>query len=341
MWQYHNTLITLILFVLSNNSCTEFDNTREIISNKSEITKHIRFLSSDELRGRHTGSPEAKIAARYILENFRFYKIKTFCAYPDYLQSYNGSLKHESDSFQCSNVIGYIEGTDSILNKEYIVLVAHYDHLGVKNNIPNSNSDSIYNGARDNGIGVSALLHSANILSQKHPKRSIIFLATSGEEYGMLGSHFFVENCPVNEKDILFVLNNDGGGFNDASLIRVGGMELVDYPQSLLSQVKENYQTETLSYPEELQYLYERGDNISFARKGIPSITISPGFDKIDENIIKYIHNPGDEVNDDFDLDYLYKFCQIFSNIAYSIANSEQVPGWKKDTEYYHKNLEK
>jgi len=303
---------------------------------------HLRFLSSDELKGRKSGTEEAKISARYIAEQFRSNDVKSFDCYNGYLQpvivsnTKNGSNESEQNHLiiHCNNVVGYIEGTDSNFKDEFILLVAHYDHLGVISNKDNPASDSIYNGARDNAIGVTALIYAAKKLSASACKRGIIFLATTAEEQGMLGSKFFVDNPPVPLKKIVFVLNNDGGGFNDTTCIRIGGKNRISFHENSLLIFKKTGLM-ALSYPSEISHLYYLGDNISFAQKGIPAITVSPGFDEIDGNITKFIHNPIDEVDDTFNERYLLKFCQVYIEMSLKFANCKDVPFWKEDQEFY------
>jgi len=284
---------------------------------ESELMAHLRFLASDELKGRKQGTDEAKIAARYIAEQFKASGLKSFKNLPDFHQPTAPVL--------CNNVVGYIEGSDSALKKEYVLLVAHYDHLGVKRDSSTSYSDSIYNGARDNAMGTTALIYSAKILGSAPCKRSLIFVATTGEEEGMLGSKFFVENSPVELEDIVFVLNNDGGGFNDTTLIRIGGMNRIDYPSGIWEDI-ERMGIKSLPYPEELDYLYDLGDARTFAKQGIPAITISPGFNEIDDEILNFVHQPADEADDSFNYSYLLKFSQVYTQIAQLIANGENIP---------------
>lgn len=337
--------IIFALAILFMGSCSIHKNKKEekdFESTKQSLMAHIRFLASDELKGRKAGTPEIKIATRYIVEQFRSYGLQTFSDIPDFMQDVllikNTGINYPGQTFtpiHCNNVVGYIQGSDSSLKKEYILLVAHYDHLGIISNPITPFSDTIYNGARDNGIGVTALLFAASEFTKgSTPLRSIIFLASTGEEEGMLGSSYFIEHCPVSIHDIAFVLNNDGGGYNDTTLIRIGGKNEINLPSTAWKTSAAtglNY----LSYPGELQYLYKEGDAIQFAEKGIPSITISPGFDKIDDEILKYVHKPADEADDSFNYVYLTKFCMAFKESVRYISNCEIMPFWKSETAFY------
>ncbi len=322
---------SIILLCITYSSCHKTKPPNEIDSSaKAELMAHIRFFASDELKGRKVGRPETKIAARYIAEQFRASGLKQFNLAPDYLQKTKFVI--DGDNVKCNNVVGYLEGIKPNKRNEFVVLCAHYDHLGTMK-CENSNCDSIYNGARDNAMGATALIYAAKELSKHAPERSVIFLATTAEENGMVGSRYFVENCPISTEDIVFVLNNDGGGFNTTTNIRIGGKNEILF-QSNFWEVTTKYGIESLAYPAELEYLYEKGDNISFANKGIPSITISPGFNKIDKTILKYIHKPEDEASDDFDYDYLLKFSKCYCDIANEISNSEVIPDWNNGSKY-------
>ena len=299
---------------------------------KNELMAHIRFLASDELRGRKVGEPETKIAARYIAEQFRAAGLQHFNSIPDYLQS--TELVIDGKVLFCNNVVGYIESVNQNLKDEYVLLCAHYDHLGVKNDNNSLESDSIFNGARDNAMGTTALIYAAKELTKSAPERSVIFVATTGEEEGMLGSQYFAEHCPVPISNIVFVLNNDGGGFNDTTNIRIGGKNKISFHPDFWNVTKKNG-IKCLPYPIELEYLYEKGDNITFANIGIPSIIVSPGFNKIDEEILKYVHKPEDEATDNFDYNYLLKFSQTYSDFALKIANFQTIPFWKRDIKYF------
>ena len=173
------------------------------------------------------------------------------------------------------------------------------------------------------------MIYAAKDLAIRKCKRSIIFLATTGEEEGMLGSKYFIEHSPIPVENIVFVLNNDGGGYNDTTIVRIGGLNRIRFPNNFFSTI-ERVDIKLLPYPKELEYLYDLGDNITFAKKGIPAITVSPGFDKIDDEIMKYVHQPADEANNNFNYTYLLKFSQVYNEMSFYIANSDSIPKWKK-----------
>jgi Zn-dependent M28 family amino/carboxypeptidase len=201
------------------------------------------------------------------------------------------------------------------------VLCAHYDHLGAGRFKGSTDTDIIFNGARDNGMGTVALICAAKALSVKPTARPVVFIAFTGEEEGCLGSQYFVENPLISLDKIVMVLNNDGGGFNDINLIRIAGLERYSLKKIIIKAV-DKYKLSVLPYPRELQYLYELSDNMPFVRKGVPALTVSPGFDKVDDEILKYIHTVEDEADDTFNYSYLLKFTRAYISIARAIADT-------------------
>ena len=212
-----------------------------------------------------------------------------------------------------------IKGTHPVLKREYILLCAHYDHLGIKRNC--DDRDTIYNGARDNGMGIVSLISAAKVLSNNPTARSVVFVAFTGEEEGMCGSKYFIKHPPLNLNDIKFVLNNDGGGYNDTAVVRVAGLDKTTGKESIIKACASAH-LGCLPYPAELQYLCLLSDNAPFAKIGIPSVTMSPGFDKVDEDILKYVHTVADEADDHFDYFYLRKFAEAYTLAAIAMANS-------------------
>lgn len=296
----------------------------------SEVEAHLRFLASDELMGRKPGTYGADIAARYIAEQFRAAGLQKLSGALDYFQEAHLILENKSGrkindgevkSIISKNVIGYLEGKDPRMKNEFVLLCAHYDHLGAGRLMGSNDTDIIFNGARDNGMGTVALICAAKALAIKPTARSLVFIAFTGEEEGCLGSQYFVENPLISLNKIVFVLNNDGGGFNDTNLIRIAGFERISTKETITEAVSK-YGLSVLPYPIEIQYLYELSDNMPFARKGIPAITVSPGFDKIDDEILKYIHTVEDEADDKFNYPYLLKFTRAYISIVRAIADS-------------------
>ena len=243
------------------------------------------------------------------------------------LINYPGLLKTEITS---NNVLGYIPGSDPLHRDDYIVLSAHFDHVGVGSF--GNNPDTIFNGARDNGIGTVGVMAAAHALSKNPPKRSVIFAAWTGEEKGLLGSRYFVENCPVDLSKIRFNLNSDGGGYDDTTAIAIMGLTRVGAEREMTSAC-EAFGLTTIADPAPEQGLFDRSDNVNFAKVGIPAPTFSPGFSTFSKEITKYYHRPGDHY-DSLNMRYVNTFWKAFTLAAYNIGNMENNPAWIAGDKY-------
>ena len=234
----------------------------------------------------------------------------------------------EADRVWASNVVGVLEGSDEKLKEEYILISAHYDHVGVgrQGGGAFTPQDSIFNGARDNAMGTVAMLAAIKSLVQNPPKRSVIFLACTGEELGMIGSAYYAENPLVPLEKTVFNLNNDGGGYNTTEQFSIIGFGRTNV-QPELEQAAIAFDLTISKDPAPEQNLYERSDNISFAKKGIPAIDFAPGVTAMDEAIYQYYHQVTDNP-ETIDYDYLIKFCQSFAHAARLIANKETPIAW-------------
>ena len=239
-----------------------------------------------------------------------------------------------ADPLGVSNVIGMIQGSDPQLSDEYLVLTAHYDHMGTDPDLSgDASGDTIFNGARDNGMGVVALLAAARSLARQPPRRPVLFIAMTGEEQGLLGSSYYVENPAEPLRKNIFVLNADAAGFSDTGVVTIFGLRRIT-DRALFDKACSRFGLETVPNPAENRDLFYRSDNIAFARKGVPALTFSPGFRVLDEETLKHYHRPSDEADDEFDYDYLLKFSQAFVATARALANVDRVPVWSRGDEF-------
>jgi Zn-dependent M28 family amino/carboxypeptidase len=197
---------------------------------ETEIKDHILFLASEKNSGRYPGTKANKTVVNYIKKDFKKQGLIPF--EKAFTQKFKARLRVEKGGIEkplakTCNVVGYLEGNDPELKNEYIILGAHYDHLGLGG--PSSKSDrknTIHYGADDNASGTAALLEIAEkIASQKHSlKRSVIFIAFGAEEQGLLGSKYFVENPPVPLSQIKLMINMDMvGRLNDEKHVYMNG----------------------------------------------------------------------------------------------------------------------
>ena len=236
----------------------------------------------------------------------------------------------ETDTVEVPNVVGYIEGTDPDLKEEYILISAHLDHVGVKNVL--GAEDSIWNGARDNGIGITNMLTAAEYFGENPPKRSIIFLACNAEEVGLLGSQWYADHplFPLNKT--VFNINTDTGGYNDSTKVTVVGLDRTSI-KDVLMESSRPFGLETIDDPVPEENTFDRSDNVSFAEKGIPAISYGPGYTSKDEEIDKYYHQPGDEPST-INYPFITQFCKAYIYTVWQIANHKEQISWKKGDKY-------
>ena len=253
--------------------------------------------------------------------------------------SARNTVKHLSSE----NVVGVVRGHDSKLKKEYVALSAHWDHLGI--GVP-VNGDSIYNGAVDNGTGVASLLAVARAAAKlPSTRRSLIFLFVTGEESGLLGSQYFGEHPTVPAANIVADLNMDvvtvSGRVRDLNVMGDNKSTLGPMLASMVSQ--QGMRLSPDAHPEAGHFY--RSDHFSFAKVGIPSVSIGAGEDyvgkpkgygaKVDEdyNAHRY-HQPQDAYSPDFDLSGAAQISNIVLKFARTLANSPITPAWNADTEF-------
>jgi Zn-dependent M28 family amino/carboxypeptidase len=229
-------------------------------------------------------------------------------------------------SVPARNVIGLLEGTDPKLKNEYLVVSAHYDHVGVQKNA-SPDKDSIFNGARDNAIGVVGMISTAKYLAQYPPKRSVLFIAWTGEEKGLLGSKYYSEYPVIPMKQVVFNFNCDGAGYNDVTVATVIGMERTT-AEADLAKACAAFGIKAIVDPVPEQNLFERSDNYYFAVKGVPAITFAPGVTAFDSELMKYYHQPADEVGS-LDMDYLVKYFRAYIYANVLLASNAKAPVWK------------
>jgi len=228
------------------------------------------------------------------------------------------------------NVIGMIEGTDPDLKNEYIIYSAHYDHVGIGE--ADDTGDVIYNGARDNAVGTTTVLSMAENLAKYPTKRSALFILFTGEEKGLLGSEYYVENPVLPLEQMVYCFNSDNAGYNDTTLATLIGLNRTTASQNIKDAVA-SFGLTANEDPAPEQGLFDRSDNVNFAKKGIPSPTFSLGFTSFDGNVTKYYHQASDEA-DNLDYDYLFKFFKAYVLAGRKIANDPITPVWVEGDKY-------
>lgn len=229
------------------------------------------------------------------------------------------------------NILAMVEGTDPKLKDEIIMFSAHYDHVGIGR--PNAEGDSIYNGTRDNAIGTVTVLSAAENIAKYPMKRSALFVLFTGEEKGLLGSRYLADNPIIPNEEIVFCWNSDNGGYNDTTISTIIGLERTTASQ-FIKDANVAFGLEAIDDPAGEQGLFDRSDNVSFAKKGIPAPTYSLGFRAFDDEINKYYHQPGDNPNT-VDYDYLEKFFKSYVLASRMIGNAPERPFWTEGDKYY------
>ncbi len=264
--------------------------------------------------------------------------------------SFKGQFKQRD--FISPNVIAMLSGSDSKLKHEYIIITAHYDHLGIGKPML---ADSIYNGFGDNALGCAGVLEMARVLSEnrKKLKRSFIFLMVTGEEKGLLGSTYYIDHPAVPLYRTIANLNVDGLAMFDEFNDIVGvGHELSDLDETLKETAN---QLGLLTSPVPQQFMvsesFARSDQISFAKAGIPSILIMDGLQykrltpvqglQMHINWIDHIyHTPFDDKDQTMNYKAAQQHCRVLTHFIFNTANRESEPQWKPGTPYINARLQ-
>ena len=240
------------------------------------------------------------------------------------------------EKFTAPNVVGYVEGSDPKLKDEYVVYGAHFDHVGT--GPANAEGDSIFNGARDNAVGSVAVLQAAKNIAMHPTKRSALFVFFTGEEKGLLGSQYFVENSPLEIKKMVFCNNVDGAGYNDTSKVTIIGLPRTTAEDNI-KKACSAFGLEAIDDPVPEQGLFDRSDNVNFARKGVPAPDFSMGLTAFDAEIQKYYHQQADNP-ETLDLDYLQKYWSAYVLTGRLIGNDPAKPFWAEGDKYYEAGVE-
>ena len=276
----------------------------------NEIAAIIDTLSSDYMEGRDFGSKGETKAAAFI-ENFLVLnKIKPF--FKKYTDSVTVS---ETTGF---NVIGLIEGKDEVLKNEYILLSAHYDHVGLRH----GQKDSVYNGANDNASGVSTVLNIARQLSLKNtPERSIIVALFTGEEAGLLGAEHFALRIKNSGHKIYCHLNVDmiGSILTD----QPGKVYLSGYDKSNMAEIMNRYTGNNAfvkSQKAEMMGVFSLSDNYPiYENLKIPAHTLCT----FDFDNYKHYHRTTDEIKN-VDIPNTGIIVRNIAKAITGIANSQE-----------------
>jgi Zn-dependent M28 family amino/carboxypeptidase len=254
------------------------------------------------------------------------------------------TIRNRLRTVDSKNVVAKIEGSHPALTNEYVVYTAHWDHLGIG---PAVNGDTIYNGAKDNASGTGGLLEIAHAFAKlaAPPKRSILFLAVTAEEQGLLGSEYYTVTPIYPLAKTAANINLDGlnvhGRTRDLTLVGYGASELDDYVRDAAGE-----QGRTIRPDAEAEKgHYYRSDHFSFAKQGVPALDPDEGIDFIgrpadfgrrvrDTYTQHDYHKPSDVVKPDWDLSGAREDLKVLFAVGYRVAEAERFPGWKPGNEF-------
>lgn len=282
----------------------------KFVIQESEVRKNLEYLASDELQGRNTGTEGIEKAALYIEKEFRESDIQP------YFETYRDSF--EVKGVWGYNIVGIIEGNDPRLKKEFIILGAHYDHVGMGKVV---NNDSIANGANDNAAGTVAVMELAKYFAQeKDNKRSIMFILFSAEEMGLVGAKHISGRLKNEGLDLYVMVNMEMIG------VPMTGKDylayLTGYEQSNMSEKFNEYtSSKVLGFlPQAKQYkLFQRSDNYPFFQAfNVPAQTIST----FDFTNYDFYHHVSDEAGN---MDYKH-MVKLIGSVAQGILKMANTP---------------
>ena len=266
---------------------------------KERLTSHVYYLASDSLRGREAGSPDALKAADYIQSEYAKIGLKPF---------FKDGYRQKFDKY--TNIVALIEGSDPALKDEYIILGAHYDHLGVKDG-------KIYNGADDNASGSAALIEIARELyvNRNSLKRSIIIAAFDAEELGLYGSEALANELEstIGIDKIKLMMSIDMVGWYKASgKLKMEGVATIRDGQRIISD--EASKVSIVVDPKDFETSsLTATDTEGFAMKGVPTLSVTTG-------LKSPYHKPGDDA-ELIDYDGLEKVSEYISAVTEDIAS--------------------
>ena len=297
------TLFLFISFVLI--SCTS-----QKVIQKSEIVRIETKLASDAMQGREVFTPGIDSASAFIEKEFAKIGLSTYKDLKNYRQEFTFKEKN------ANNVIGMLTGKSK--PNEYVILSAHYDHLG----LTTDGDDQVYNGANDDASGVTAVIALAQYFKKLgNNERTIIFVAFTAEEIGIVGSKHFSKG--INPEEVVAMFNIEMIGTESKwgrNSAYITGFEKSDFG-TILQKNLEKSKFKFYPDPYLKMKLFYRSDNAVLASLGVPAHTISTS--KMDEE--KNYHQASDEVST-LDLDNMTEIIKAIAISSESIINGKDTP---------------
>lgn len=257
--------------------------------------------------------------------------------------AYTASLSYDTTHQDISspNVVGMLEGSDPQLKNEYVVYTAHSDHLGISKSVE---KDRINNGAMDNATGTSVLMETARMFSQlgMAPKRSILFVAVTGEEKGLLGADYFARNPTKPLESLVANVNLDMPllTYEFADVIAFGASHSSMGEKVASAVANANIKLTDDPWPE--LNLFTRSDHYAFVKQGIPAVFLVTGIESktpgIDGNevlnnfLATNYHQPSDDMSQAFIWSAANTFTQVNFEIGLTLGNDNERPSWNEDS---------
>lgn len=296
----------------AKNDVVFTDNSKKpnLVTSPNQVKEIVSFLASDELAGRDTGSDGIDKAATYIANYFKVNGVNKY--YDSYRDEFTVNVK------EAFNVVGYLEGIDSVLKNEIVVIGAHYDHIGKGHKV---GDDIIANGANDNAAGTASVMEMAKYFAKiKNNKRSVLFVAFAAEEKGLLGSKHLAKRLKEEKANVTIMLNFEMIG------VPLKGKDytayVTGYHKTNLADKMNAYASASLVgyLPQAKQYqLFSRSDNYPFYKAfNIPAQT----FCTFDFTNFDYYHHVDDEV-DKLDFQHMASFINAYVPAVEKVINSE------------------
>ncbi len=239
----------------------------------------------------------------------------------------------ESQNVESQNVVGIVRGRDPTLADEFVVLTAHLDHVGIGAAI---DGDAIYNGAMDNASGIATLLESAKVVAAARPKRTVVFVAVTAEEKGLLGSRYYALNPTVAKDGIVANINMDMFlplfPLRTLMVLGLDESDLGDDVRAVTAAMNVGVQAD----PEPQRNRFIRSDQYSFIREGVPALAMKVGYEEgtpeakiaADWTRERY-HGPADDLDQPIDRGAAADFTKMIGDLCVRVANRDTRPQWK------------
>jgi hypothetical protein len=311
--------ISIVVLLLAANIISLGQKPAKQAINEKDVRAEMNFLAGDAMMGRAGGSAFERIAAEYIGSQFMQFGLEP--AGDVDASGRQTYVQAVTDPKRTWNAIGKITGTDKNLASEVILLSAHLDHLGMRDNAPGD--DKIFNGADDDASGSVAVLELARILGDgPKPKRTVYFVCFGSEEIGGFGARYFVSNLPFPKEKLVANLEFEMIGRPDLK-VKPEELWLTGYERSNLGPELAKRGAKLVQDPHPEQHFFQRSDNYTLAKQGIIAHTVSS------YGLHKDYHHASDEIRT---IDFVHMTRSINSMIppVQWLVNSNFKPAWNE-----------